>query len=802
MFLRRAISKFKSDFEEAGGTLKLSDFDVNQGLMSFEEDLVLRPDTSSIRTTSDNVSRYGASLSDHDLPPIPSEDSSESVGPLQKRSLLHSLQHNSSPNDNSLPSIESSSSTKDKLTPILGSPIPIDPMNKEFAKVSNLLNAPKKKSKNSSSSHESSIPSITPATHSTESYQPNSFTAKALLSDSESHRKESNVPALFFKKPNGARVHYDTEKNKFLFENADRVMPPNASSTTTNGNTVPSTPLAREVPNSLSHINPEVHNERTMESIQPPLLNSTSPRNHDEPMESIQFPVPNSTPHHSHDEPMESIRSSVTQAPQHFRDSSPHDDPLIQATSPTVKVNNNDNNHEHISETKDHPDSTPKSQPLPLTSNKSSEEILLPPFIQRETSVPGDFPLDETSTSSSYSRSATKANDNLTCPKDKRESRRKPSSSSMNQFLIAMAIPQTTPQAVSTEVPENVEQSKTTWRPKRSLQTIGESSDPLSPNGPSPSVFFRGDGLYKKLEELGAMRRMESRSQLSQFKTGPDGTSQQPTQPIRMPATPKIEILPQLQPVQEDSLSDVSTMLREAYAERQRELQTQLDKALAELQGVRAENKRLTNENQSQQRTITQLKSSLDEAKNSQDIKNQLRDATSSLAVLKKEKKGWQDKLDSMQRKLNVAERQVRCLDHITRHKLESRQELAYGPPKRGGHFASILASTDVIGAMRALNEEIYQTCVQLVEGLERTSTHSNKHKLKTQELMGNRLTLMMEDQATKTTDYDVLLMQSVLEVFMAHWCSSIIEAFYPKQESFADLLIQLSAQTAKASGK
>jgi len=154
-----------------------------------------------------------------------------------------------------------------------------------------------------------------------------------------------------------------------------------------------------------------------------------------------------------------------------------------------------------------------------------------------------------------------------------------------------------------------------------------------------------------------------------------------------------------------------------------------------------------------------------------------------------------------MQHKLNVAERQVRCLDHITRYKLESRQELAYGPPKRGGHFASILASTDVIGAMRALNEEIYQTCVQLVEGLERTSTHSNKHKLKTQELMGNRLTLMMEDQATKTTDYDVLLMQSVLEVFMAHWCSSIIEAFYPKQESFADLLIQLSAQTAKASG-
>jgi len=49
----------------------------------------------------------------------------------------------------------------------------------------------------------------------------------------------------------------------------------------------------------------------------------------------------------------------------------------------------------------------------------------------------------------------------------------------------------------------------------------------------------------------------------------------------------------------------------------------------------------------------------------------------------------------------------------------------------------------------------------------------------------------MMEVQAIKPPPgYNLLLMQVVLEVFMVYWCSSIIEAFYPKQKSFADLLV------------
>ena len=257
---------------------------------------------------------------------------------------------------------------------------------------------------------------------------------------------------------------------------------------------------------------------------------------------------------------------------------------------------------------------------------------------------------------------------------------------------------------------------------------------------------------------------------------------------------------------QQRSISHLKLALDEAKHGQEKSTQ-----ALAELRDVQVENKRLASENQSQQRSLLHLKIALDEAKHEQDnllvrINNQLRITSSSLALLSTVKKGWQDKFDLMQHKLNAAERQVRCLDHLTRHKLESRLEAGYGQPKRRGLITSIPASTDVIGAMRALNEEIYQTCVLFVEeleGLERTAVFSTNRKPQVQKALGFRITAMMEDQAKKATSgYNMLLMQTVLEVFMTHWCSSIIEAFYPQQESFADLLVQLSAQNTNTSGK
>jgi hypothetical protein len=666
---------------------------------------------------------------------------------LQKRNLFQSLQHK--PNA-SLLSIKSGTSSQAQSD-------------------SSRWNLMKKKPENSNSSNISSVPS----THS-ESSQQNSSMTKTLpsdpnhallkpekylnLKDSDTHNDATN--------DYGQLVITPTSPIDFnLFTSPSK---------TTNGNGVSSTPQVEEmVEDSAAESGKEV-------DLKDP-LSSTSVSHHDVPM----------------------VQPSVTQTVQ----------PSVKQTSQSdgdLVIRNDDNldAQQASPETNNLPDSPPITQPLPLDSKNILEgdsEIV------SEISVPGEYPSVEPSTSPTVQSpplNSTMTDSNPIPPKDntpvkKVQARRKPSQSSMmNSFLLNMV----TPKVVVPEVPEKVRSPKTQqWRPPLgSLQRISESGDSLASLA-SDEFTPAPDGLLaRKMEELGRLRRMESRNLLSQPMTSPEAL------PSRTIVTPKAEPLaarPQLQTLQEGISSDVSTLLREAYIERQQSLQTQLNKALAELRDVQAENKRLTSENQSQQRSISQLKTALDDAKHQKDsstqIKNQLRVANSSLAILNEEKKGWQDKLDSMQHKLNAAERQVRCLDHLTRNKLESRQEAGYGPPKRRGAFTSVPASTDVIGAMRALNEEIYQTCVQFVDGLERTSVFSTRQKPQVKKVLGDHLTALMEDQAkTTTSGYNMLLMQTVLEVFMTHWCSSIIEAFYPRQESFADLLVQLSAQTSTSHGK
>ena len=375
-----------------------------------------------------------------------------------------------------------------------------------------------------------------------------------------------------------------------------------------------------------------------------------------------------------------------------------------------------------------------------------------------EINVPGDFPSDKTSSSPNVQSPPLNLKTTDSCCK-----------------FVNFA----TSQVVSKEVqPLNTQRRRP---PLRSLQHISD-------------ILTRKKG------------RKEPRILKDQSKTSPE------TLPSRTPATSEAELRPQLQ---EDNSSGVATPLREAYMERQQALQTQLDKALAELRYAQTENEYLTSENKSHERSISLLKSALHEAKYEQDdsliqMNNQLRIATSSLTLLNEEKTGWQDRFDSMQHKLNAAERQVRCLDHLTRQKLQSRQEPGYDQPRRRGVKgptregldASIPASTDIIGAMGHMNQEICRICVQFVKALERTTVFSTGQKPQVQKVFGDHLTAMMEDHAKEaTSDINMLLMQTVLEVFMTHWCSSIIEAFYPPQESFADLLVQLSAEIPETPG-
>ena len=753
-------------------------------------------DESRLRRPSNGVLQDTASRDD--LPTFPFEsleDEDDSNGQLlQKGNLFQSLQHNLS-----------QVSLKNGIS-------------KRAQSDSSKLN-PTKKPIDSISSINSAVPSI----HSnlSDSSQRNPFTENTLLPDSNRDGSVAKTMISTLKPKKLEDTHRDTTNDsaQLVTRSKSPVDLPTSSSKMTNGNGVLSLPQEKEMPESSS--------------------NSTS-----DSVEVVVYPKgqvsSTSVSHQGYDVPM--IQPSVTQTSQS------HDDSL------TRNDNNLDTTRQNISKTNNGPDPTPIKQPPPLPSEKSLERDIA---VVRELSAHGDFasdkpssspnvqspPLNLTTTDSnsippkdkipvniqSLSLNSTTTDSNPISPKDnspitiqspplnsmttdsnptspkdrnpvRKAARRKPD---INSFLLNMVAPQVIP-----EVPEKDQPPKTQRRPPlRSLQPISELGDSSSPSDiftPAPD-----DALARKMEELGRLRRMESRNSMGQSTTSLETPSSRTT------TTAKAELRPPLQTLQEDDSTDVSRLLREAYVERQQSLQTQLDKALAELRDVQAENKRLTSENkrltsenQSQQRSISQLKVVLESKRDQEDsltqMKNQLRDANSSLTLLNKEKKGWQDKLDSMRDKVSAAERQVRCLDHLTRHKFESRQEAGYGQPKRRGLLTSTPASTDIIGAMRAMNEEIYQTCVLLADSLEATAIFSTSQKPQVQKVLGDHLTSMMEDQAKKTTSggYNTLLMQTVLEVFMTHWCSSIIEAFYPQQESFADLLVELSAQTKNTSGK
>ena len=99
-----------------------------------------------------------------------------------------------------------------------------------------------------------------------------------------------------------------------------------------------------------------------------------------------------------------------------------------------------------------------------------------------------------------------------------------------------------------------------------------------------------------------------------------------------------------------------------------------------------------------------------------------------------------------MQHKLSSAERKVQCLYHLTRHKLESHQEAAYGQSKRrGGVSSPTPAGTDVVGTVCDLNEGIHRTCVLLVEGLELLRTYSTRYRRRSTTVLGDHLRLSLK---------------------------------------------------------
>ncbi|KAF9561160.1 hypothetical protein CPC08DRAFT_750105 [Agrocybe pediades] len=184
-------------------------------------------------------------------------------------------------------------------------------------------------------------------------------------------------------------------------------------------------------------------------------------------------------------------------------------------------------------------------------------------------------------------------------------------------------------------------------------------------------------------------------------------------------------------------------------------------------------------------------------------LTEQLSTVTTELNNLTKEKQGWQGQLDAMQHRVQQAERQVRYLDNLTRLKLEAREDGAFGSVKRTKQYqaSNQKPSTDVINLVVALNQVISQYAFFLTENVQRTPTlpYEGQGQIKrSNDILGSKVAtrIRFRRQASLCSDFPPVLMQVILGFFMVHWCTQIIEGWYPKRKCFADVLLEFSQST------
>ncbi|CAA7271038.1 unnamed protein product [Cyclocybe aegerita] len=255
---------------------------------------------------------------------------------------------------------------------------------------------------------------------------------------------------------------------------------------------------------------------------------------------------------------------------------------------------------------------------------------------------------------------------------------------------------------------------------------------------------------------------------------------------------------------------DATQQARSAHMEASMQgLQTRLDRALRELRDSREaseqhrqENDRLANmykqrNDQANQLAVEKLRLSDRLAQ----VEAELKDSKTQVMSLKKEKQTWQEQLDTMHHKMVSAERRMRYLDHISHAKLDARQDGALGTTGRSKLLAnSREMSGEVLSAVVKFNEEVLQTASLLAEKLERLpnsrSVFISSSPTRTKQVLGEKVLALLEAQGRdRTSKIHLLLMQTVLEVFFVHWSLAIIDASYPKQQTFADVLVELSSE-------
>lgn len=154
--------------------------------------------------------------------------------------------------------------------------------------------------------------------------------------------------------------------------------------------------------------------------------------------------------------------------------------------------------------------------------------------------------------------------------------------------------------------------------------------------------------------------------------------------------------------------------------------------------------------------------------------------------ALRKEKITWQGRIDTLSQTLLAADRRTRMLYHLAGRKLDIRPDGIDRPNIRRGRNKT----------SRSPSQEVVQTVEQLNITITDVASVLTPHFLTAIPLGENtkRCKMILGDWATSVllrggTDQPWFL-RSIIQVFLVDWCRAIIEAWYPKQKPFSELLM------------
>ena len=295
------------------------------------------------------------------------------------------------------------------------------------------------------------------------------------------------------------------------------------------------------------------------------------------------------------------------------------------------------------------------------------------------------------------------------------------------------------------------------------------------------------------------------------------------------PPPPKVEPPPSHKRVDSDPVTLAYTQPSDSAAELQAlaaEKDAVIAKLRGELQASKAEAARLATLNNQFERELVSLRQTAYQLCEVQDELRTEQEKSRGLALevqmVKRSVEVMKDERATMQRdmkmmeirmakkdkdetewevmhlKLARAERLVRGLDNVTRFRLEAKMDTAsvFSNGKKKPARAPTSPSAEIARMVEEINDEILQAALTVADGVVRSAVYASPTG-RARHILGVRLSALLAKETSSSSKVNLLLVQVVLEVFLVHWCVDIIEAHYPQQKTFADLLIEMTSHSS-----